>query len=98
MGKLKLKIIWLEWDPISGDDVEYSVVSDQYYPEEKYFEESFCKFVSSLEEKYNVTLDGGGDSAFQEYTIADDVHEGQTEDVANNLLQEMVSELNKSSV
>jgi len=90
---LKLRVLWTEWNPFAEEDEndieERSLVSNQYHPENIFFAEEFGKLVSSLEEKYNITLDHGGDDVFYELTLADEVEDDSAEEIANKVLVEL---------
>lgn len=94
MSNLKMKVTWAEENlfPVDGEEdiVERSVVSDQYYPENLFFSEEFGVLASQLEEKFG-TLDHGGDNVFYELDMADYENDGSGEDVACQILEEVVS-------
>lgn len=97
-SQLKLRIVWPEWSPFAaendgdGDDndvQENSIVSEQYYPGNILFDDLFGDFVSSLEEKYGVCLDTGGDDIFYELDIADEPEVGSVADIAQKVLSDL---------
>lgn len=89
MANMKLRICWIEEDVLAGEDIEKSVVSDRYYPEELFFSEQFGDLVSSLEEKYEIILDHGGDQAFYELDLADVSPHEHHSDTARAILHEL---------
>lgn len=91
MSNFKMRVLWYEFDPSLNDEDERSLVSEDYYPGNLFFEDGFGDLVSSLEERHNVTLDHGGDTAFYELTLADDGSESHPADVMADVLEATVN-------
>ena len=88
---LKIRVSWTElpflpdenWDEM----VENSVVSNEYHPCEMLLSKEFTRFVSSLEEKYDVKFDHSKDNCFLHLSMGERAN--SSDDIANNIIIEL---------
>lgn len=92
-NNLKLRIVWEEVSFEESDFLERAVVSDQYYPAERFFNKNFIEAVDSWADKANLKLEKGTSDVFYNLHVVDFDHEEDIQESVFYMLDSLVSTL-----